>query len=262
MRPIAAAVLILLGTCAASPATITDLYDGSAGGTPSAQGWLYSTSPNPSATQGAAGGITTLDTTIQQADQAGYVRTPMLSSPVLDRAAGYTIVFDAGIVSESHQADDRDGDGVDDRAGFSVIAIGNDRLGIELAFWEDEVWAYEYEDVGGSFDFTHSEGAAFDTTSSMRRYYLGVQGTDYQLFVGDVLLMSGGLRDYSGRGEPYNVPSLLFLGDDTTKAGAEVQLAYVAHVDSLVPEPATLSLLVVLALSLPKRGGRPRFRTR
>ena len=62
MRPIAAAVLILLGTCAASPATITVLYNGSAGGTPSAQGWLYSTSPNPSATQGAAGGITTLIT--------------------------------------------------------------------------------------------------------------------------------------------------------------------------------------------------------
>ena len=253
MRPITAAILILLGTCAASSAGMTVLYDGSAGGTPSAQGWLYQTSANPSATQVEAGGITTLDTTIQQVDQAGYGRMPLLGSPVLDRTAGYTIVIDMGIVSESHQVDDRDGDGVDDRAGFSVIAIGGDLLGIELAFWADEVWAYEYEDVGGSFDFTHSEGAAFDTTGSMRRYYLGVQGTGYQLFVGDTLLLAGGLRDYSGKGLPYSMPSFLFLGDDATKAGAEARLAYVAHVDSLVPEPATLSLLLVLALSLPKR---------
>jgi len=247
--------LLALLTSMASAAQITVLYDGAAGGTPDDQGWLWSTDMPAAVSQSAGGGFTTLDTTAEGAASAGYGRSFVLGSlPKLDRAAGYTIVFDVRIAAETHQADDRDGDGVYDRAGFSLIAVSHDLSGIEVAFWTDEIWGYEYEDVGGSFDFTHAEGITGDTTADIRRYRLSVEGSTYELYDdGDAPLLSGPLRTYAPKGAPYSVPSTLYLGDDTSKAAVAVELAYVAHVDEPVPEPVCLSLLAVGGIAVARR---------
>lgn len=210
------------------------LYEGSAMTTPDAQGWLYLTSPifGPMATQSASGGVTTLDTTPEISEMAGYFGSLHPSLPVLDRTAGYTVTFGVEIVSETHMNANR--------AGFSIIALSADLQGIELGFWTDEIWAQS----GPAF--THAEGEGFDTTGGIVDYALTVLGTSYYLFAEDDLILSGALRDYSPFGAPYTVPNLLFLGDDTSSAAAEIDLAYVGLLtgdDLIVAEPATLAVL-------------------
>ena len=65
--------------------------------------------------------------------------------------------------------------------------------------------------------------------------------------VGDPATLTGQLRDYTtwvpplGFPDPYEMPSLIFLGDNTTSAGARTHISYVSY----VPEPATMALLGV-----------------
>ncbi|BAZ40806.1 putative Ig [Calothrix sp. NIES-4101] len=64
------------------------------------------------------------------------------SFPTLDPTTGYIISFTAQLESETSRIGaDKNLDGKDDRAGFSVIVIGNDKKGIELGFWSDQIWA-------------------------------------------------------------------------------------------------------------------------
>jgi len=51
--------------------------------------------------------------------------------------------FTVQVVEEYHADSDKDGDGVGDRAGFSVIALSSDAQGIEVGFWKDQIWAQE-----------------------------------------------------------------------------------------------------------------------
>jgi hypothetical protein len=143
---------------------------------------------------------------------------------VLDRAKGYTISFDAQVIAEAHNNNNR--------AGFSVIAIGSDKKGIELGFWPNEVWAQaDGIEPPGSGLFTHAEGAAFDTTAGLTAYQLKVKGDTYTLSVGGAPILNGGVRDYSafnGFPDPYETPNFLFLGDDTTSAAGTIRLSYVA----------------------------------
>jgi hypothetical protein len=152
------------------------LYDAALGGTPDTQGHLaYRASPDAAATQTFADGVTTLDTTARQADAAGYFADPR-AIPALDRAAGYALSFSVQLVAERHIDSDKDGDGVGDRAGFSVIALSSDTQGIELGFWPDQVWAQEQgatEPPAGTL-FTHAESAPFDTMSALVTYTLMV----------------------------------------------------------------------------------------
>jgi hypothetical protein len=151
------------------------LYDGSAGTPPDAQGWAY-LSYGGGATVGQTGGATTVDTTAGNAASAGYFASAagfagsIAAVPKLDRAHGYTITFRAQVEQEAHAASDDDGDGIDDRAGFSVIVLSSDLRGIELGFWAERIWAQE----GGSGDklFTQAEGAAFDTRRARARFDL------------------------------------------------------------------------------------------
>ena len=73
----------------------------------------------------------------------GVTYTQSLNLP-LNAAQGYTLNFTTQVVSEIHNADDRNGDGKSDRAGFSVIVIGNDPTkSIELGFFNNQIFAQE-----------------------------------------------------------------------------------------------------------------------
>lgn len=229
-----AALLSLAGLPAAAEAGI--LYDGSVPlkPLPADQGWSYGTSPLfvASTTQIAISGGVRLDSTAVRDEKAGYFSKnpifPGIAHPgieTLDRAAGYTIVFDVKINSESHISNHR--------AGFSIIAISSDLLGIELGFWADTIFAQEA-------GFTHAEEADF-TTAAMTRYKLAVAGSTYALSLAgsSTPLLAGPLRDYTPADpdpDVYEIPSFLFLGDDTSSASASVDIAYI----ELAPGPPPL----------------------
>jgi hypothetical protein len=207
----------------------TVLYDGALNtGTPDTQGFVYLTNPlsGVQATQTFTNPVTTLDTTPQRTDYAGYFAQPTLYPP-LDRARGYQVWFTAQVVAESHVSNDR--------AGFSLLVTSSDKRGIELGFWENEVWAQE---GGSSQPFTHAEGAVFTTTSGLIKYRLSVLGNTYTLAADGVTILSGQLRDYTTAPapplpvNPYTTPNLIFLGDDTSAAQSILKLAAVSVVDA------------------------------
>jgi len=233
-----AALLLLVGAGVASAGV---LYDASLGTLPTAQSWKYAADPNDGpVTQNVAGGVLTLDSLANRADRAGYSSrlplfdpTPHPGVPTLDRTIGYTISFDVRIASEGHNPNrDVNGDGVADRAGFSVIALSSDNVGVEIGFWEDEVWA-QADDASDPMElFSHAEGAPIDTTAQIQRYHLTVQGSTYELRRGGALLLSGPVRDYTNAsglaGLIYNTPSYIFLGDNTGSAEAEVEMTVIS----------------------------------
>jgi hypothetical protein len=194
-------------------ASTSTLYDGALGGTPDTQGLLYQ-SFAVSATQTFSNGVTILDTTPRQSDLAGYVGNPT-SVPALDRTSGYTLTFGVQVVSEAHSNNDR--------AGFSIIALSQDKLGIELGFWSDHIWAQE----GGTSNlFTHAEDAPFTTTTGLISYTLAIHGGTYALSANGAPILNGNLRDYTAfAGPPYDIPNFIFLGDDTSSAKAKIKLA-------------------------------------
>ncbi len=213
------------------------LYDGTIGDgtqTPDQQSLAYLTIPIPptSATQQAANGITTLDTTGDRFDHAGYFGLPS-AMPTLDRTVGYTLSFTLRIIEETHADSDSNEDSKDDRAGFSVILISDDLEGIELGFWKREIWAQH----DGTPLFTHNEGVTFPTTETVR-YDVAVQDTTYTLMADSTAILTGSLRNYSafpgipgappGVPNPYTTPNILFLGDNTTAASARFALSWVA----------------------------------
>lgn len=212
----------------ARPVSTTTLYDGALGtGTPDTQGFVYLTQPltNAQATQTFSHPLTMLDTTLRRTDYAGYFAKPIGYAP-LDRATGYQVLFTVEVISETHVSPDR--------AGFSLLVIGSDLRGIELGFWENEVWAQE----GGSLNpFTHAEGAIF-TTTNLIEYRLSVLGDRYTLNADGVTVLSGPLRDYTQAPppplpiNPYTTANLIFLGDDTSSAEAKIALRYATVIDA------------------------------
>jgi hypothetical protein len=173
-----------------------------------------------------------LDSMASQRDSAGYFASPQVL-PALDRLQGYALHFAVQVVDEYHADSDKDGDGLGDRAGFSVIALGGDTRGVELDFWPGEVWAQEdgaAEPPAGTL-FTRAEHASFDTSSRLVAYALAIHGNTYALAAGGTSILSGRLRDYTafeGPVNPYRTPNFIFLGDDTSSARARIRLGYVA----------------------------------
>ena len=154
---------------------------------------------------------------------AGYSNTVPFSLqhvnanfPALDRSTGFSLEFELEIFSEMHNNANR--------AGFSVILLDSDNLGIEIGFWQDEIWA---QSLSGP-NFTHAEGRNFDTTAGETTYTLEIVDSGYSLSADTNELFSGPLRDYSSA--PFFVYSLsdyLFMGDDTGSAKADVALGLV-----------------------------------
>ena len=224
------------------------LYDGALGGTPDEQLFEYVAAntilppQDVMATQTYSAPLTILDTMPEIRDYAGYGITPTLA-PVLTRTLGFTLNFTIRLSSEAH---------IDtDRAGFSVILLGSDAQGIELAFWEDEIWAQADDPL-----FTHAEGAAYDTTAVLTDYALSIHDDSYQLAINTTTILTGSVRDYSawepplpGMDDPYEQPNFIFFGDNTTSAQGETWFAY-ASITSNAPSVPETNNIVYLPVIL------------
>jgi Ca2+-binding RTX toxin-like protein len=248
------------------------LYDSStyklpseSGSAPNAPWFAYqntTTILGGTASQSASGGQTNLVT--DNTAYAGYTNygiasiippslsaNPLNSSfPILDRNSGYVVSFTAQVISQTLAASaNKNNDGKDDRAGFSVIALSSDKKGIELGFWTNRIWAQEdgttqsnpslEPDTSGNVYrtlFTQAEGFDFNTTSSVN-YDLAILGDNYTLLANGNSILSGRLRDYTAfipptqlgfqMPDPYEKANFLFFGDNTPSAGANINLSRV-----------------------------------
>ncbi len=201
------------------PADAQALSDATPGALPAAQGWDYAALPG-TASQTLTGGAVTLDTTITATEHAGYGR----SAPTpLNRTNGFSLLFTAQLHTEAHTSTNR--------AGFSIIVLGEDKRGIELGFWTNRIFAQADSPL-----FTHAEDAAFDAANAFVDYTLTLLTTNYVLRANGTPFLSGPVRDYTafvGPLDPYETPNFIFLGDDTGSALASVSLKRVV----LIPAP-------------------------
>jgi hypothetical protein len=191
-------------------------FHGSLGTLPSEQGWGF-LAIRGVAEQEHTGSAARLVTTANNSENAGYARA---SSVPLARDPGFNLALRIRLHAESHASLDR--------AGFSVIVLTADRLGIELGFWTNVVFAQAAEPL-----FTHAEEASFDFTSGFTDLVLNVTGTNYTLFANRESILSGPVRDYTsfaGFPDVYETPDFLFLGDNTGSAAADVEIESVALV--------------------------------
>ena len=234
------------------------LYDGLAEGSPLSQGWVARDFTS-GAMETVGPNSTTLSTTDNYNLRDGYSShipnifnpgsdplTVSANYPVLDPAVGYTLRFELKLNSEDHASGsaDKNNDNVADRAGLNLISVSREiSKAIEIAFWEDEIWAQEdglaEPNAGNGFTgtlFTHAEGVTYNTTQTTL-YDLVIQGNTYKLYANEVLILSGSLRDYTpwdGSSAPFDVyetPSYIFLGDDTTSAKANFSLTHLEILD-------------------------------
>jgi len=224
---VAALSLVLL---AAAPARALTLYDAAAGSLPSAQGWTPLGLGAPGA-QSVANGSYRLDTTGPTVVSWGNGR---LSPILLDTAAGFDLSFSLQILAETHTSVNR--------SGYSVVMVGADSTqALEIAFWNDHVWVYDYDPLQTD-RFVHGADAAFDTTAALTDYTLAVRNQQFTLSANGSTLLSGALRDYTAQGLPYNTPNFLFFGDDSSRGTSISLLGYVSI--TAVPEPATVALML------------------
>ena len=262
MKRLGCGAVLWLAATFSSTATGVTLYDPALGTLPAAQGW--NTLAIGSFTQ-TAGSLLAFDTTAARTTSAGYFsETPFNGAgehpllPTLDRDLGFTLSFDLQVVFEAHNARDDNDDGKEDRAGFSVIIITEDLFGLEIGFFEDRVWVYEDGQDDPLDLFTQAEFALFDTTADVVSYDLLVTGNDYTLLQNDLVLLAGELRNYNPSGvnafiDPYDNPSFLFFGDDTTSAESHVLLGNIsvgALPDTAVAVPMPWAMLGVGAVAM------------
>ncbi|MCI0552452.1 MAG: hypothetical protein L0287_15995 [Anaerolineae bacterium] len=200
------------------------LYDAVSGTIPATQFMNFIDFPPGAATPTYENSATVLNTTTSGSETyAGWVSnggsTP--GFPLLDRATGFQVNFSVQVENESHSNNNR--------AGFIMIILGKDARGIELAFWENELWV-QNDDIKGGL-FTHGEGAIFNPTVSLIDYQLTIANDTYTLTANGASILTGPLRDYSnfeGFPDPYQTPNFLFIGDNTTSAQARIRLGYVS----------------------------------
>lgn len=263
----------------------TNLLPTTAGSAPGGPWFAYRDTAvlGGTATQFAGGGGTTLSTSFPI--YAGYSNyrftqntglntitfTPepvnAATFPTLDRTAGYVLSFSAQVIDENRLTSaNKNNDGKEDRAGFSVIVIGNDQKGIELGFWEDRIWAQNdgttQADPALEPDsppasnfrtlFTQAEVVNVNTTV-LTNYDLVVLGDLYTLFSNNTPILSGQLRDYTAfipptltvgpfqtrvtLPDPYELRNFVFFGDNTPTAEAIVRINAVS-VATNAPLPA------------------------
>jgi hypothetical protein len=200
------------------------LYDAASGNTPNTEMMNFIDFPPGAAPAIYENGMTLLDTsTSGDETYAGWVSNGASTAgfPLLDQAAGFEVNFSVQVENESHSNNNR--------AGFSLIVLGSDARGIEVAFWRNEIWAQNDDLTGGLF--THGEAATFDTTAGLINYQLNIVDDAYTLNTNGLSILTGPVRDYSnfeGFPDPYQSPNFLFIGDNTTSAQSRLRLAYVS----------------------------------
>ena len=208
---------------AASPlAKAQTLYNAGLGTLPEAQGWFFG--DFGTVTEILTNNSVLLDTSATIQTQAGWSE---ISGADLNRTNGFTLLFDVLLNSETHASTNR--------AGFSVIVLGDDKRGIELGFWTNTVFAQSDSPL-----FTQAENASFSTTGSFVNYSLTLLATNYILQANGAPILSGPVRNYTaftGTPDPYNTPDYIFFGDDTTSAGASVN---VRSVTLILPPTLTM----------------------
>ncbi len=232
--------LFVLSLSGAAQATV--LYDAGLGGLPTDQGYFgYLATHGTTPTN--LGAEAQLDTLASPAEMAGWFTVvPIINTkinpayPNLDRTLGFSVTVDAAVPTEVHASADR--------AGFSLVLLSQDLWGIELGFWSDQVWAQ-------NSGFTHGEGAPFDAATG-GTLTVHIEQSQYRVLHAGSTLLSGALRLYDPVHPVYLTPNLLFLGDDTGSAAADLRLRRVelglGPLQS-VPEPGTVAFaLVGLAL--------------
>jgi hypothetical protein len=245
------------------------LYDAASGVVPSETLMDFTDFPPGAASLSYSDGATALDTSLSGNDTfAGWVSGQALTPgfPSLDRGTGFQVNFTLQVENESHTNNNR--------AGFSVILLDQDAKGIELAFWENEIWAQTDDRTGGLF--THGEGVTYPTTG-LTEYQVSIVGDTYTLTANSEQLLTGPVRDYSkfdGFPDPYETPNFFFLGDDSTSSQARAWLRFVSITGSEPAQPAavasaspgssqpmdphtTLSTLTPLPSNTPTPAGKP-----
>jgi hypothetical protein len=204
------AVLLALTLIRAATVHAQVLYNGALGSLPENQGWSFlATGGTEKLTNNSA----FLDTTASTSYHAGWSIIPPLD---FNRTNGFTILFNAAVNAETHISNDR--------AGFSIIVICDDEHGIELGFWTNTIFAQSDSPL-----FTHAEQAVLPTTNLYMDYALDFFPTNYILRANGTNVLTGPIRNYTAANtfpypNPYVVPDLLFLGDDTGSAGASLNL--------------------------------------
>lgn len=243
-RMLASAVAAAFAVIAASNASAVTLYDGSLGTSPTAQGLTYASLPFTNFAT-TAGGVTTLNTMSSQSIYAGYTSAVPLA---LDRNTGFNVRVDFRLLDGSTSSPDR--------AGFSLIALSSDKMGIEIGFQNSLVFAQE----GGTSPglFTRAENVAFSAgaAGAPTQFDLTIVGNSYTLKHLGTPILSGPLRDYAaftGPIDPYETPNFVFIGDDTTSAAASTEFSFVSVA---VPEPTLLCGLAMLARLGRRRAAR------
>jgi hypothetical protein len=235
----------------ANAATIV-LYDGATfSGTPNNAPGSYLTFNSfnplaplaPAGTQTASGGKTTLNTSSSELLYGGYSNYTLANTlanpafPVLDSNAGYTLSFTIKINSQTNT-----GDNGPNRAGFSVTALDSTSKGIEIGFRNTDIFAQNpnFNAIAPAEQKT-SFGSVLSTLNT---YDLKVLGNTYTLSNGGTSLFSGLLRSYTISSNPltavYGNPNFLFFGDNTTSAGASVDIQNITLTtnSTAVPEPS------------------------
>ena len=243
------------------------LYDASSGSTPAQQSWLGL--GNGSFSVPVHNGVgTVIDTTNDSDIQFGYFsEDPLFGSsqhpgiPTLSRQDSFEINFTLQVVDENHAMRDDNGDGKNDRAGFSIIVVSDDLSALELGFFEHKVWAYEDGQGNANDLFTQAENVNIDTTAIIH-YRLRAHASGYTLYANGVTVLSGDWRVYSASPIfPYDNPSSLFFGDDTTSAAARVVLGDInietGPFPEITPVPIPPVALLVFAGVILLRVGQP-----
>jgi hypothetical protein len=264
---IAASGIVASGSFDRVSAVTTTLYDGASGVTPN----LYN-SPNRlnflrrgGGSQSAGSGVTNLNTfdTLNlpidpELTYAGYANynsnnnstafTTLVNPqfPVLDRNIGYTLSFTMRVNSQTNN-----GTNGKFRAGFSAIVLGSDNTGIEIGFRNPNTKnGVNIPDIfsqdNATFDRLGEQNSNIGTIlSDLTTYDLNIFGNTYTLKTGGNTLLTGALRNYTaaqGVSNSYTNPNFIFFGDDTTSAGANVDIQNITLTtnSTAVPEPSNL----------------------
>lgn len=144
------------------------------------------------------------------------------ATPTLNRTTGFQVAFRLAVQAETSAAN---------RAGFNVTVISNDGRAIELGFKSNRIFAQS-----NTFIASESVQPAYQM-SNPTNYKLVVQGDRYRLLANNTQILTGALRTYQFNPNtsqprlpfnPYQLPNLVFFGDNTDQGRSKVTLGAIA----------------------------------